>query len=184
MRIPFIRTENDKTPLAWWEYLLAPVVIPAVIAALLALGVASVPFAIGVSVWTFVRDWQLRRRLTAIGRFMPWAELEPKLHAGEGTLIVEFRGFKLPDREWWVEADLISAVPCRLPKEYTEFADGPRDAIRAYARQCVKLIDPETGTAKMTRVRGRTPSEAYPKARILDLSNWDDDPILFVVSAE
>jgi hypothetical protein len=44
VRIPLIRSGRDNTPIAWWEWLFAPLVWTALLTLLLVLGVPSIPY--------------------------------------------------------------------------------------------------------------------------------------------
>ena len=59
------------------------------------------PFYIAVVLITeALKERTFRRRLRERGRFIEWKQLELKLRAGEGTLVVE-QGQKRPIRVWW-----------------------------------------------------------------------------------
>jgi hypothetical protein len=83
---------------------------------------------------------------------MEWSEVEVKLRAGEGTLIIEHRSPKGPIREWWAADDLIGASPVPLPASVkAPLAEGPLESLREYAASCAaRYLDVESGSAKLT----------------------------------
>jgi hypothetical protein len=121
---------------------------------LLVMAVASVPIEFVHRLRQQREEKQLRPRLAAAGRFMEWPEVEAKLRAGEGTLIIEHRSPKGPIREWWAADDLIAAAPVPLPTSLkSPPAEGQLEPLREYAASCeARYLDVDSGWAKLTEV--------------------------------
>jgi hypothetical protein len=161
MRIPLYRRKGDETPIARWEWLFAPIMLPLFILLLL-VGVVIAGVLIPVDfVYRYVYhlrqqrlDKQLRSRLVATGRFLEWSEVEAKLQKGEGTLIVEHCAPKGPIREWWTADDLIAASPVPLPLSlYSQIAAEHWKPLQEYATSCVaRYLDGEMGLAYLTEI--------------------------------
>jgi hypothetical protein len=149
-----MRFGADDRPLAWWECFFAPLMVPLFFVALLVLAVASVPVEFVCRLRQHRREKQLRPRLTAAGRVMAWSEVEAKLRAGEGTLIIEHRGPKGPIREWWTADDVGAASPIPLPASLkSPPVEGQLEPLRAYAASCAaRYVDVESGSARLTEV--------------------------------
>src|SRR4051794_21512681 len=116
MRIPLVRSGRDDTPIAWWEWLFAPVMMPLFIVALLVLAglsVLALPFLLLAFWW---RERRFARLMRDRGRFIPWQELKPHLQAGEGTLVVE-QAQKDGVRVWWTQEDVAQEAPAQPPPE-------------------------------------------------------------------
>jgi hypothetical protein len=182
MRIPYVRSGGDETPWAWWEWLFAPIALPLFAAFLLVLVVVSVPVVYVGWLWQRREEKQLRRRLAEVGRFVEWDEVETKLKAGEGTLIIEDRSPKRLPRAWWTEDDLVAAAPVPLPASLNS---APEEAqpLQDYARACsARYVDLESGTAKLTAFPvppKRFDPRMYPQGKVVTLVMWPDEPILF-----
>jgi len=90
-----------------------------------------------------------RETLSAMGRYIPWSQLEPELRAGNGTVIhqiVRWNGLRII---WWTEDSILNLAPSELPgpREYWE----PNDELQAFIEQCAHdYTDMESGTAAMT----------------------------------
>jgi hypothetical protein len=154
MRMPLVRSGGDETPIAWWEWLFAPLLMPLFFVALLVLAVVSIPVEFVYRVRQQREERQFRPRLAAAGRCVEWAEVEARLQAGEGTLIIEHLSPKGPIREWWTEEDVIAGAPVALPSSLASPPpEGQQQAVQEYARACAaKYLDVESGTAKLTEV--------------------------------
>jgi hypothetical protein len=116
--------------------------------------VVSVPIEFFYRIRQQHAERSLRAKLAAVGRFMPWTEVESKLRAGEGTLLVEHRGLKGPIREWWTEEDLIGSAPLPLPASLqSTLEQGQQLALSEFARTCMrKLADVQSGFARLTTI--------------------------------
>jgi hypothetical protein len=154
MRIPLVRDGGDETPFAWWEWLLLPIIMPLLFVFLWVMGVLSVPVGFVSRLYQQREERRLRSRLATVGRFMEWAEVEAKLKAGAGTLIVEHCSPKGPVREWWTEDDLVAATPVALPASLNSLPEERQlQLLQDYAKACaVRYVDLERGTAKITEV--------------------------------
>src|SRR5947209_11492671 len=118
MRIPLIRRPEDTTPIALWEWVFLPVVFAALCLGAL-LGV-FVQIVFGLS-WC-KRRWQHLRAMRRQGRFIPWQRLQPRLRAGEGTLVIEQRDL-YPSRVWWTPENVFEiASPGIPPEEELDFS--------------------------------------------------------------
>ncbi len=117
MHIPLLRFRNDRTPIAWWEWLFAPVLLPLLL-------VGTVLLLAGLAVffvpYYMVHQWWRERRFKQLmrdgGRFVSWIELEPRLKAGTGTLVVE-QAHKNCVRFWWTEQNVMLEAPTQCPPE-------------------------------------------------------------------
>lgn len=154
MRIPLVRSGSDETPIAWWEWLFAPILMPLFFIFLLVMAIVSVPVEFVYRLRQQHQEKQLRPRIAAVGRFMEWAEVEAKLKVGVGTLIVEHRSPKGPIREWWTEDDLAAAAPVPLPASLkSPPGEGQLQPLVEFAKSCLaRYVDIEMGTAKLTAV--------------------------------
>jgi hypothetical protein len=154
MRIPLVRSGGDETPIAWWEWLFAPIMMPLFFIFLLVMAIVSVPVEFVYRLRQQRLEKQLRPRLAAVGRFMEWDEVEAKLRAGVGTLIVEHRSPKGPIREWWTEDDLVTGTPVPLPASLkSPPQEGQLQPLQEFAKSCsARYVDIETGAAKLTEV--------------------------------
>jgi hypothetical protein len=155
MRMPLVRRGDDETPIAWWEWLFAPLLMPLfMVYLLLVMPLVFVPVGFVCGLWQRRQEKRLRAGLAAAGRFVEWAEVEEKLRAGVGTLIIEHRSPGGPIREWWVPADLIADAPVPLPASVRSIpADEGLEPLQRYARICAsRYLDVESGSAKLTEV--------------------------------
>jgi hypothetical protein len=91
-------------------------------------------YGITSSVERIKKDREHQRRLREQGRFVELAEITPKLDAGEGTLIVDFRwGVNLI---WWTPDDLHSQGTPPTDDEWIAILRGK--ASHSYNDQCVR----------------------------------------------
>ncbi|WP_165250508.1 hypothetical protein [Paludisphaera soli] len=112
------------------------------------------PFAF-LAAWLVARlqDIQERRfvrRMRKCGRYIEWADLEPALEAGDGTLVFE-QGYKLPVRVWWTPDDLLVSAPCPplTDEEFQRLAMKSRP--HAFVAWCHRrYTDEERGAALLT----------------------------------
>jgi hypothetical protein len=141
----------------WWfwpYWLLCMVLSPLIFLVFLIVAVVSIPVEFYHRLRQQRQEKQLRPRLAAAGRFMEWPEVEAKLRAGEGTLIVEHRSPKGPIREWWAENDLIAASPVPLPASLkSPPAEAQLKPLQEFAAaSAARYTDLASGTAKLTEV--------------------------------
>lgn len=215
MRIPLTRAGGDETPIAWWEWLFAPIMMPLFFVFLLVMAVVSIPVELVYRLRLNRQEKQLRPRLAAVGRVMEWTEVEAKLKAGEGTLIVEHCSPKGPIREWWTGDDLAGQAPVPLPASLkSPPEEGQLQQLHEYAKTCAaRYVVIEGGTARLTEVpvplgrqfdprkyvtvnmgggwmtavyllTDRKLAEQYPRAKVVTLLAWSDEPLLFRGDAE
>jgi hypothetical protein len=154
MRVPFLRSDSEDPAYAWWEWLLAPVVIPLVLVLLAVAAIAAVPVEFLLRIYLRRAERKFAARLASAGRVMAWSEVEARLLSGEGTLIVEHTSPKGPVREWWTPNGLVGSAPVPLPTSVTSvIRDVDAGPLAEYARSCVTLYtDDRTGAAMLTRV--------------------------------
>jgi hypothetical protein len=154
VRLPLIRFGNDETPIAWWEWLFVPLMVPLFFVGLLCMSVVSVPVELAYRIMQWQGEKRLRPRLTGAGRFLEWPAVEAKLMAGEGTLIVEHLSPKGPIREWWSKDDLIAAAPVPLPASLRSLpVEGQVQPLQEFAAVCAaRYTDTNSGEAKLTEV--------------------------------
>jgi hypothetical protein len=169
MRIPLVRSGGDDTPIAWWEWLFAPVLMPVFFLFLLVAAVVSVPLEFLYRLHVRRREKQLRPRLAALGRYLEWSEVEAKLKVGQGTLIVQHLSPKGPVREWWTEDDVIAAAPVPLPASLRQpKTQAELEPVQQYARTCASwYVDVEAGTAKLTVVPVPLASRLDPRKYVV-----------------
>ncbi|HKB41650.1 MAG TPA: hypothetical protein VKD72_34820 [Gemmataceae bacterium] len=208
MRFPLVRSGDNDSPIAWWEWLFAPLLMPLFLVLLLLMVVVSVPIELGRQLVMYRREKQLPKRLAEHGHFLDWPDLKRRLEAGEGTLIVEHCALHGPIREWWTEDDVIASAPAALPKSIRSLGD-ELEVLRDFSRTCAgKYVDLASGTAKLTVVRGsilkklnpakyvvvdigggwmtalflptagRQLRDLYPRAKVVSLFTSFDEPLL------
>ncbi|MGL6072993.1 MAG: hypothetical protein ACRC8S_02405 [Fimbriiglobus sp.] len=208
--MPLVRSGGDESPIAWWEWLFAPIMMPLFIIFLLVMAVVSVPLEFVYRLRQQREEKRLQPRLAAAGRFLDWPAVEAKLQAGEGTLIVEHLSPKGPIREWWAEDDLIAASPVPLPTSLkSPPAEGQLQPLQEFAATCAaRYADLASGAAKLTEVpvpleRQLDPAKyvvvdlggglmttiLLPTGRrlagkVVTLVNWLGEPVLFAGDAE
>jgi hypothetical protein len=127
---------------------------PALLLLLLVVAVISVPGEFIYRLRQQRAEKELRHRLAAAGRYPAWDEVEAKLKAGEGTLLVEHRAPKGPIREWWTEDDWVAAAPVPLPTSLKSLsAKGWPQALQDFAKAgSARSVAIETGSAQLTEV--------------------------------
>jgi hypothetical protein len=154
MRMPLVRRGDDNTPIAWWEWLFAPILMPLFLVWMVLLAVLSFPVGLVYSFQQWREEKRLRPRLTAAGRWIDWSEVEAGLRAGVGTLIIEHRSPQGPVREWWTEDDVIARAPIPLPADVrTPPPEEQIPAVLQYGRECAaRYVDVESGSARLTEV--------------------------------
>ncbi len=122
MRFPCVRSGDDPTPFAWWEWACYPIFSLLVLAGLgliTPLVLVAIPFLIFASWW---KEMRFARQMRAQRRFIDWGELKPRLLAGQGTLIVE-QAHKKGVRVWWTPDDVPAAMPTHMPYKEPGSAD-------------------------------------------------------------
>jgi hypothetical protein len=193
MRIPLIRLTGDTRSIAWWEWLFAPIVAALFIAWLLVTivfvapvffvaAILYVPFSVFDRRLMCRREKALAQRLASMGRYLPFTELEAKLHAGQGTLIVEHVSTKGPIREWWTPDDVPRTAPEPLSHSFHSPGDAESAGQRAYARKCAQhYVAVDGGTAKLTEIpweQRRKLRATHPQAQVVTLVMWLAEPFL------
>jgi len=109
------------------------------------------------------------------GRFIAWEELEPRLQAGDGTLVVEAAP-KEGIRVWWTQDDIVHQAPTQPPlKEELDYMRC--NAPHPFVSWCYgRFLDPDYGQAFLTEPRFLYHpgidvetffSEMYPKLRVV-----------------
>jgi hypothetical protein len=97
------------------------------------------------------RSGKLRfvRRMSQHDRFISWENLESRLQAREGTLIVE-QAHKAGVRVWWAGEDVLQAAPMQPPLEeeldYLRFKEPHPFVAWCFER----YLHPESGRASLT----------------------------------
>jgi hypothetical protein len=178
MRLPLVRSGDDDRPIAWWEWPFVPVVALLLVLVLLILMVVSIPGGLLYQFWLRRSERRLRVRLAGTGRFLDWADVEARLTAGEGTLLIEHFSPKGPIREWWTPDNLIAGAPAPLPTSFqTPLADGEVERLQEYAEACrTRYTDVGLGSAMLTQVpRGCRPD---PRKCVM-LIPWTSEPGIF-----
>ena len=122
--------------------------------------------------------------IRAAGRWIPWAELEPRLVTGVGTLILE-EWMDLPYsgiRFWWTELDVVSLAPVGSPPSNKLDLFG-HCAPHPFVAWCFEqFLHPKSGKASLTEPDkrfwkrrhpndewgGDLPRRLYPLLRIVE----------------
>jgi hypothetical protein len=175
MRFPILRRGNDESPIAWWEWLFAPLLYPATMLLFLLAGILAIPFAIVMVIFQWFRDRRFARKMRELGRFISWEELEPRLQSGDGTLVIE-QAQKAGVRVWWTGADIAQQAPVQPPPEeeldYLRFGTPHPFVTWCFSR----YLDSVSGQALLTEPPFSYPPgfvdaaffiEKYPKARVV-----------------
>ena len=98
------------------------------------------------------RDLQFSRQMCEKGRFIPWPQLAPRLHRGEGTLIVEQARYERI-RVWWTPSDVFQVVPKPPPPPEEELDYDRRDRPHPFVSWCYeRYLHPHSGLAMLTRL--------------------------------
>jgi hypothetical protein len=185
MRIPWVRSDGDTRPRAWWEWLFVPIIVVgyvlfmvAFVVFFLGLMVVSIPLLPVFSLLLYLEMKRLRRRLAQAGRVVEWSEVEAKLAAGEGTLILEYWSPKAGRRTWWTQDDLNAGAPVPLPSMDSETEEAQRLLLDEYANACeARYTNVKTGTARLTVVPSPLPRGIEPN-KVVTLWVWTDPPFL------
>ena len=116
---------------------------------------------------------QFHRRCVDADRWMPRSEVEDRLEAGEGTLVI----VKVePDgaiREWWTPDNLIVGAPTPMP---TVLSETQSDQIKAYAAKCwMKYIDQDAGLAMLTECAPMSTATVSRAVNIVTIFDWSLD---------
>lgn len=149
MRIPFIQNGGDDAPLEWWEWFFAPAIILLIFLAILGWA-GLVLLASPLIIFTQSRqERQFVRRMREQGRYIPWQQLEPHLHAGEGNLVVE-KAMMETDRVWWTQEDVAEFSPAPLPTEEELDCLWP-DNSHPFVTWCFeRYLHPDSGQTSLT----------------------------------
>lgn len=136
--------------------------------------VGMVLILVMVLIWVVPIGWlderRFRDRLRVQGRLPRMNELQPKLEAGEGTLMVEMS--KGSRRVWWTPDDVPATgepVDVEDDEEYVAILSGEKE--HAFNTYCLReYLDEETGKALLTPIRPTTCGQLakrYPKMRVI-----------------
>jgi len=171
MRIPRLHRAKNNSPIAWWEWPLLPVLAVSMLAAA-CVSLLLLPPLVAMHWWL---ERRFLKSLCSQRRFVPWTELEPRLIAGEGTLLVE-QAQKMDVRVWWVQEDVlrVAPMPPAAPNEldYNSIKETP-----AFVYWCFKeYINFDTGKASLT-----VPPFKYPRGFVEQRFFNDRFPRLSVV---
>src|SRR5688572_27548887 len=105
---------SEQPALPLWKRLLCivlfPIVLPAALfgmAVFVLFAACATLYFLPIQIW---RERKFRRYLREKGRLMDVSEIEPRLQAGEGTLLEEW-GPGGPCRIWWTSDELMSEEP-------------------------------------------------------------------------
>jgi hypothetical protein len=142
----------------------------------------AVPFITIVGLGTLAGRWRESRRerrfvraMKGRRRYMSWAEVEQRLHAGEGTLVIEQTHTK-PVRAWWTSEDVARQAPAEPPaeEELDWLGIFPPHPFVAWCSH--RYLHPELGAAALTQtppttdsgfVRSESLRRMFPEARIV-----------------
>lgn len=116
MRVPLVRPGEKPSPIVWWEWLFAPLVMPLFFIQLILLASVRLLTLPLFNWFLWCRERQFVQQMHERGRFMPWDELQLHLQKGEGTLIVE-QAQNDWIRVWWTSQDVMQDAPVQPPSE-------------------------------------------------------------------
>jgi hypothetical protein len=123
------------------------------------IAILSLLFILVVVSTQWLQERWFVRRMRAAGRFILWQDLEPKLRAGEGTLVIE-GAMTGPVRVWWAEENILALAPVPPPAEH-ELARLLRDKPQPFVAWCFgRYLEPKEGTALLTKPPATLPAEA------------------------
>jgi hypothetical protein len=169
-------SSSQPGPDRWWHFLLAVLLLPVSVPLFLLLVLGSIPVCMAVSIEQGIREDRYRRRLHEAGRWRAWEEVEARLLAGEGTLLIE-QGQKMPGHFWWTPEDVPGAAPVPPPaeKELDVFGLRPPHPFVAWCHD--RYLEPTRGTAVLTEPPFALPPglffaeffrQRYPQACVVD----------------
>jgi hypothetical protein len=123
----------------------------------------------------WLRERRFARLMKQSGRFIAWNDLEPRLKAGTGTLVVE-QAQKDGIRVWWTPDDVAREAPQNAPAE-KDLNYHRRGDPHPFVAWCFgRYLSPETGAASLTNPRYSYPpgfaeriffADRYPKLQIV-----------------
>jgi hypothetical protein len=128
---------------------------------------------------------RLRTRLRQHGRFLSVNELEAKLRAGEGTLIVQQNQGNYPDGLlWWTSDDVFRSSPVPLPGGHRQLEEDTltgkkKQPYEQYLKQFVtSYIDEKQGCAWLTTFPKQL-VDKFPKPKVVLLEQVLEGTALF-----
>jgi hypothetical protein len=183
-----IHDESERRLWWFWPWAFASLVLGSIIG-LIILVVSLIAVPVGFILPSLRRrqERRLHRRYAVAGRYLKWDEMIKKLHADEGTLIIEVRSPKGAIRLWWTPDDLIESAPVSLDGLEWELSTDQLDQVQQYARECVaRYVDVESGRADLAEFPSveQRPVEGPPAGNVVTLYTWFDEPFLATGDAE
>jgi hypothetical protein len=173
LRIPLLRFGDDDSPIAKWEVLFCPIVIPTAFCAILT-GFAfwmilGPPLSLVSSSIRKSRSNKLRAKMLEAGRYLPASKFQERIDSGSGTLIVVC-GSEI--FYWWTEDDIVSDAPLTLP---STFDDPQSERLSAFAEHCLQTYtDTSAGNAMLCgELKWADLDEV---ANVITIRTWGDDP--------
>jgi hypothetical protein len=168
----------------WRHFVFVVAIVLLIVAGLIVVAIVGLMvYAAGYGLRLRFREYRIRRRFVARGRFSPWSKVVEKLIQGQGTLIVQFVTWEGPYvggaiREWWTRDDVIGRAPVPLPPALDRLPTD--DALKQLLEYSGKVVsectDVDSGLASLT-VRPthwiRKWSRIYPKDKIVTLLIWE-----------
>jgi hypothetical protein len=168
-------TDRRSGAVRWYLW---PLVLPAALAILLPLGLLAL---LSIILMPFLilahqrRERRFAQRMREQGRFIAWQELEPRLQAGDGTLVIE-QAQKNGIRVWWTQDEVARQAPTQPPAQqdldYLRFAEPHPFVSWCFARYLCR----DSGKASLT-----DPPYSYPPGFIDAAFFKDRFPKLSVV---
>lgn len=143
----------------WYLWPLAPLMFPVVLLVMLPLALVAFLSVLMMPLVLYAqrrRELHFSRQMRAQGRFVSWAELEPRLQDGVGTLVVE-QAQKQGVRVWWTEDDVVQEAPVPvIPEPELDFFR--RNRPMPFVSWCFgRYLHRESGKAFLTE-----PAYSYP----------------------
>jgi hypothetical protein len=136
----------------------------------------------GIRIYQWAIERSVRKRLRKRGRVLEERELEAKLRAGEGTLIVQDRSrYTLL---WWTSDDVLRLSPVALPGGSRQLEE---ETLRGTNEQryseyvdhfVARYVDDERGCAYLTRFPKQL-GDNFPEPRVVRLDQTGERPVLF-----
>lgn len=161
---PPARTPKAVRPPLWKRVLLvalAPVMLPAMLAAFIGIILFSTPLLLAAAVRSRVQGRRVKARMRATSRDTDWRTVERDLQHGSGTFIWESLTLGWNEyRIWWIAEDVRAVATdaglTQTPEDGSHEID-PEDpdlvAFRAFERWCCdRYIDLDRGCARLVEV--------------------------------
>jgi hypothetical protein len=129
---------------------LSIVLVPITVPLLCILATISIPYCFVAVIVQAIQERRFRGQMRGNHRFIEWNTLEPRLHAGEGSLLIE-QGQKCPVRFWWTSEKVLQMAPVPPPKQEELDIFGCKEPHSFVLWSNHRYIDSEKGIALLTK---------------------------------